>query len=203
MISFVERDWCLGIDVASAEGAERIGRALREELIDVDVEDHRSLVWCFAESEAAVRELADEIRQTLTEAALWDGLVLAGRLWVWNGELRRYVDPKHPEEETDRGGHPRPPAKVAEISVSTVARRRIHRHGGQLWVWGSPVGGDTMIRTSTSAGPAGVEFDRIRVGDVLVWFDPDLGIDDVKIGWTPMTGFDVTWPGTTSAAGGS
>jgi hypothetical protein len=57
------------------------------------------------------------------------------------------------------------------------------------------VGGTAMIRTSTS-GRSDRTFDPVRLDGVVVWFEQDVAIDDVLIGWTPLTGFDVTSPGT-------
>lgn len=58
--------------------------------------------------------------------------------------------------------------------------------------------GDSSIRTSTSRR-GDREFDKIDLDGVVVWFDRDLLIDDVRVGWTPLTGFDVTWPWTATA----
>jgi len=71
----------------------------------------------------------------------------------------------------------------------------IGRRGGELWVWSSPVGEVAMIRTSTSARHDR-EFDRVKLAGVVIWFEQGVALDDVRIGWTPVTGFDVSWPGT-------
>ena len=63
----------------------------------------------------------------------------------------------------------------------------IRRRGGELWVWAAPTGGGAMIRTSTS-GRNDRPFDPFRLDSVVVWFEKDMAIDDVTIGWTPFTG---------------
>jgi hypothetical protein len=72
--------------------------------------------------------------------------------------------------------------------------------GGQLWVWAGSVSGDTaMIHTATSAQRAHQKdraFERVDADGVIVWLERDMAIDDVLIGWTLFTGFDVTWPQT-------
>jgi hypothetical protein len=50
-------------------------------------------------------------------------------------------------------------------------------------------------RTSTS-GRNDRPYDPVRLDGVVVWFEKDMAVDNVTIGWTPLTGFDVTWPGT-------
>lgn len=74
----------------------------------------------------------------------------------------------------------------------------IGRCGGELWVWTSPVGEVAVIRTSTRAHHDRA-FDRVARNSVVLWFEEGMAVDDVKIGWTPFTGFDVTWPGTPTA----
>jgi hypothetical protein len=76
----------------------------------------------------------------------------------------------------------------------------IGRRGGELWVFTSPVGGEAMIRTSTS-GRNDRTFNPVRLDGVVVWFEEDMALDDVTIGWTPLTGFDVVWPGTLKMEG--
>jgi hypothetical protein len=74
----------------------------------------------------------------------------------------------------------------------------ISHRGGELWVWTSPMGeGAAMIRTSTKAQPDR-RFERVKRDGIVLWFEAGIAIDDVKIGWMPFTGFDVTWPGTLS-----
>jgi hypothetical protein len=92
------REWCLVIDAVSAEAADRIGVALRDQQLDLEVEDRESRVLCFAGGEAEVRRLAGEVRQRLLEASLWNGTVRLGHLLVWSEQLHRYVDPEHPDE---------------------------------------------------------------------------------------------------------
>jgi hypothetical protein len=96
------REWCLVIDASSSKDAKRIGRALRDRQLDLDVEDHQARVWCFAESGAAIWRLSGEIRQALLQASLWEG-VQSGHLRVWSEQHHRYVDPEHPDEDPDRG----------------------------------------------------------------------------------------------------
>jgi hypothetical protein len=57
-----------------------------------------------------------------------------------------------------------------------------------------------IIRTSTTPTNTNA-FHRLEQDGLILWFHRDLQIYDVRIGWTPVTGFDVTWPGTTSAGG--
>ena len=71
-----------------------------------------------------------------------------------------------------------------------------HR-GGQLWVWTSALGAGAIVHASTKTHDDRA-FDRVEVGDIIIWFAEGMVIDDVMIGWTPVTGFDVTWPGTIS-----
>ena len=74
----------------------------------------------------------------------------------------------------------------------------IAHRGGELWVWTSPMGQEaTVLRTSTKARPDRV-FERVKRDGIVVWFERGTATDDVRIGWTPLTGFDVTWPGTLS-----
>jgi hypothetical protein len=76
----------------------------------------------------------------------------------------------------------------------------IGRRGGELWVWTSPVGAEqAVIRTSTRPHYDRA-FDRVSLTGVVVWFERGLAINDAEIGWTPFTGFDVTWPGTPSVS---
>jgi hypothetical protein len=53
------------------------------------------------------------------------------------------------------------------------------------------------IRASTSQ-PAGIEFERIERDRLLLWVARDFPIEDLDVGWTIFTGFDVTWAGTLS-----
>ena len=93
-----------------------------------------------------------------------------------------------------RGRHTAPSA-VVDVSISKLARWIVGRRGGELWVWVASVGRDSIIRTSTSAHDDH-PFDRVELDGIVVWFEQGLALGDVNIGWTPMTGFDVTWPGT-------
>jgi hypothetical protein len=86
------------IDAVSSEAADRIGLALRDRQLDLEVEDREARVLCFADDEGEGRRLAGEIRQTLLRASLWDGTVRSGHLRMWSDELHRYVDPEHPDE---------------------------------------------------------------------------------------------------------
>jgi hypothetical protein len=65
-------------------------------------------------------------------------------------------------------------------------------------VWCAPIGdnGGALIRTSTSAGPNGMSFERIEHKGLVVWIETDFPSDEIRVGWTPFTGLDVTWPGT-------
>jgi len=98
------RDWCLVIDAASAEAADKIGVALRDRRLDLEVEDREARVLCFAASEAEIRRIAQEVRQTLEGASLWTGAVKFGHLRVWSDQGHRYVDPEHPDENLYGGG---------------------------------------------------------------------------------------------------
>jgi hypothetical protein len=89
-----------------------------------------------------------------------------------------------------------------KVSVSKTARWMIGRRGGELWVWAAPMGDAAMIRTSTS-GRNDRTFDPVRLDGVVVWFEQYMAIDDVTIGWTPFTGFDVTHPETLRMPSGS
>jgi len=108
------RDWCIVLDALSFKDARRIGRVLRGRQLDVELESRRKWttpqasrpkpkprVWCYAYSEAAIRSLAEEIRETLLRASLWEALQSEPRVWVWNEHLHVYVDPEHPDENPD------------------------------------------------------------------------------------------------------
>jgi len=97
------RDWCLVIDAVSSKDAQRIGDALSDLDLDLEVEKRQARVWCFAESEATIRRQSGEIRQALEQAALWEGAVQFGRLWAWSDRKHRYVDPERPDEDPDHG----------------------------------------------------------------------------------------------------
>ncbi len=89
------------------------------------------------------------------------------------------------------------------VAVSRLAKWVIKRRGGELWIWAAPLSGRTLlIRTSTSLRERGVRFECVESDGVRLWFERELPIYDVRIGWTPVTGFDVAWPGTLSAIGG-
>jgi hypothetical protein len=92
------REWCLVIDAVSTEAADRIGLALRDQRLDLEVEDREARVLCFAGDEPEARWLAGEVRQALRQASLWEGTVRSGRLLMWSDQLHRYVDPEHPDE---------------------------------------------------------------------------------------------------------
>jgi len=92
------RDWCLVIDAESSEAAGRIGDGLRDQQLDLEVEDREARVLCFAENETEVRRLAGEVRHRLQQASLWDKTVRSGHLLVWSEQLHRYVNPEHPDE---------------------------------------------------------------------------------------------------------
>ena len=70
-------------------------------------------------------------------------------------------------------------------------------------MWGTSVGktGTALIRTSTSRR-GHVPFDRVESDDVTVWLQEGFAMDNITIGWTPLGGFDVTWPGTIASLGG-
>jgi hypothetical protein len=89
------------------------------------------------------------------------------------------------------------------VSVSRMARWRINHGGGQLWVWDSAVGASSweQIRTATSAPHTGT-FERIETDGIVLWLDTSFPIRAFKVGWTPLTGIDVTWRGTPDAGGG-
>jgi hypothetical protein len=72
---------------------------LREQQLDLEVEDREARVLCFAVSEAAIRGISRDVRQTLEGASLWNGAVRFGHLRVWSDEEHRYLDPEHPDED--------------------------------------------------------------------------------------------------------
>lgn len=92
------REWCLVIDAVSSEAADRIGVALRDRHLDLEVEGHEARVLCFAESEVEVRRLSEDVRDSLQGASLWRGTVRSGRLLVWSEQLHRYADSDHPDQ---------------------------------------------------------------------------------------------------------
>jgi hypothetical protein len=87
--------------------------------------------------------------------------------------------------------------------VSPAAKWKITRRGGQLWIWAVPIGGASELIRTSFALPDGVEFDHVHQDDLVLWFQRDFPIDKLKIGWTPLTGLDVTWIGTPSVGGGN
>jgi hypothetical protein len=90
-----------------------------------------------------------------------------------------------------------------DVSVSRVAKSKIRSRGGQLWIWTARIGGaNDLIRTSFSC-PEGIEFERLYVDDLILWFQRAFPIERVTIGWTPLTGIDVTWIGTPWVGGGN
>jgi len=91
-----------------------------------------------------------------------------------------------------------------DVSLTWFAKWQIKRRGGQLWIWETPVGASGMglIRTGSSA-PFGIEFEDVETDGLRLWFERDFPIrEKVTIGWTPVTGFDVTWIGTVGSPGG-
>ncbi len=90
-----------------------------------------------------------------------------------------------------------------DVDVTGLAKWQIKRRGGQLWIWETPVGesGLGLIRTGSSA-PFGIEFEAVDISGLRLWFERDFPIEEVTIGWTPVTGFDVTWIGTMSPPSG-
>ena len=92
-----------------------------------------------------------------------------------------------------------------EARVSLLARWYLRRRGGQLYVWGSSIGGKSataLLRTSTRHRPAGVEFVRLEQDGLTLWFDKGLIIDNVEIGFSPLAGgIEVTWPGVIPTLG--
>ena len=97
------REWCLVIRTFTPEDARRVCDALGDRQLDLEVEVGDARVLCFAESEPAIRWVAEEIRQTLLGASLWQGVVRSGHAWVWSDQLHRYVDPQHPGESLYSG----------------------------------------------------------------------------------------------------
>jgi hypothetical protein len=47
-----------------------------------------------------------------------------------------------------------------------------------------------------------IEFEAVETDGLRLWFERDFPINEVTIGWTPVTGFDVTWIGTAPSGGG-
>ena len=85
-----------------------------------------------------------------------------------------------------------------DVRVTPFARWYLRRRGGQLYVWSSSIGGKSgsaLLRTSTRRRPAGVEFQRLELNGLTLWFDASLAIDNVELGFSPFAGgIDVTWP---------
>ena len=94
-------------------------------------------------------------------------------------------------------------ASVIAFSLSRFAQWQIKRRGGQLWIWLMPMGHSEtgLIRASTSK-PSGIEFEGSQHDRIVLWVAPDFPIDEFRVGWTPFTGFDVTWAGTPNSPGG-
>jgi hypothetical protein len=68
-----------------------------------------------------------------------------------------------------------------DVTVTRTARWMIGRRGGELWVWAAPLGGEAIIRTSTS-GRNDRTFDPVRLDGVVVWFEQGMAVEDVTIG---------------------
>src|SRR5262249_8905714 len=84
-------------------------------------------VRCYAESEDEARWLADQIRQTLVQASLWELLQSEPQVRVWNEQLHVYVDPEHPDEDPDAPFDPdefRWRVRLELTSVSELRRVR-------------------------------------------------------------------------------
>jgi hypothetical protein len=85
-----------------------------------------------------------------------------------------------------------------DVRVSRLARWYLRRRGGQLYVWGSSIGGRSgtaLLRTSTKHRPTDVDFEQLETDGLTLWFDKGLTIDNVELGFSPFAGgIEVTWP---------
>jgi len=97
------REWCLVIDAVSSKVAKQIGDALGDRNLDLDVDASQARVWCFAQSENAIRGISGEIKEALLRASLWEKTIQSGQLRVWSEQRHRYVDPEHPDEDPESG----------------------------------------------------------------------------------------------------
>jgi hypothetical protein len=97
------REWCLVIDAVSSKAAKQIGDALGDQNLDLEVDANHARVWCFAQSEDAIRGICGEIREALLRASLWEQAIQSGRLREWSERHHRYVNPEHPDEDPDSG----------------------------------------------------------------------------------------------------
>jgi hypothetical protein len=185
------REWCLVIDAWSSEDAARVGHALRDQRLDLEVDKRDARVLCFAESEATMRRLAKEIRRTLQQASLWEGVVRSGRLWVWSEQQHRYADPERPEVDAeDDETYPEPESAwdpdsdwEPNIDASAAARAYIRERGGRLYVWLDDIGGGGWAteRVSTFAPEGGRQFDEFYAGDFTLCLERDFRPPMVKL----------------------
>jgi hypothetical protein len=115
-----------------------------------------------------------------------------GLLWRHSGTL---AQPRIFEARTRRSI-----VGWVNVHITPTARWYIRRRGGTVYVWGKTVGGKSgsaLVRTSTRSRPTGVQFDPIERDGITVWFDRELVIDDVAVGWSLFSGgIDVTYPDT-------
>jgi hypothetical protein len=98
------RDWCFVLETSSSGAAKEIGRALRNENLDIDVMPRVAQVWCYAGNEATVRAAEMRVREILSRASLWEGTLQSEpNIRVWSEERHLYVDPERPGEDPDTG----------------------------------------------------------------------------------------------------
>jgi hypothetical protein len=90
-----------------------------------------------------------------------------------------------------------------DVSVSRFAKWKVTRCGGQLWIWAAPVGSASELIRTSFLRPDGIEFEHVHHDGLVLWFQRNFPIEKLTIGWTPVTGIDVTWGGTPAGGGGS
>jgi hypothetical protein len=87
------RDWCVVVDLGSFVAARKLGRVLREEGFDVEVDFMPPQVWCFAETENDCRVFRGHVLELAEQAGLEGKLDSEPSVRFWSEDERRYVDP--------------------------------------------------------------------------------------------------------------
>ena len=93
-----------------------------------------------------------------------------------------------------------------KVSVTRLARWRIRREGGEVWVWMSPLGASPwgMIHASTRAAraPHIARCERVDLTGIVLWLPPEFPIREFTIEWMPFAGLLVDWAGRLDVGGG-
>jgi hypothetical protein len=95
------REWCVVVDLKSFPAARKLGRTLREEGFDVEVDLMPPQVWCFAESEHECRVFRDHVVALAEEGGHDRKFAAEPSVRFWSEDDRRYVDPDAPEDDAE------------------------------------------------------------------------------------------------------